>query len=142
MKRLFRSRENKIIGGVCGGLGEYLDVDPVLIRLIWGALFFLGGVGLFGYIIAWLIIPLRYDTTGIQDIENDTDIRTKNNTRLVLGIVLVLAGTMLLARDWWYFDYMIRDTLRIIWRYLIPSLLVAVGIYVIIKGKSEKKDTL
>jgi phage shock protein PspC (stress-responsive transcriptional regulator) len=68
MKRLFRSRENKIIGGVCGGLGEYLDVDPVLIRLIWGALFFLGGVGLFGYIIAWLIIPLRYDTTGIQDI--------------------------------------------------------------------------
>ncbi|MCD6440506.1 MAG: PspC domain-containing protein [Candidatus Marinimicrobia bacterium] len=142
MKRLFRSRENKIIGGVCGGLGEYLDVDPVLIRLIWGALFFLGGVGLFGYIIAWLIIPLRYDTTGIQDIENDTDIRTKNNTRLVLGIVLVLAGTMLLARDWWYFDYMIRDTLRIIWRYLIPSLLVAVGIYVIIKGKSEKKNTL
>lgn len=142
MKRLFRSRENKIIGGVCGGLGEYLDVDPVLIRLIWGALFFLGGVGLFGYIIAWLIIPLRYDTTGIQDIEKDTDIRTKNNTRLVLGIVLVLAGTMLLARDWWYFDYMIRDTLRIIWRYLIPSLLVAVGIYVIIKGKSEKKDTL
>ena len=142
MKRLFRSRENKIIGGVCGGLGENLDVDPVLIRLIWGALFFLGGVGLFGYIIAWLIIPLRYDTTGIQDIENDTDIRTKNNTRLVLGIVLVLAGTMLLARDWWYFDYMIRDTLRIIWRYLIPSLLVAVGIYVIIKGKSEKKNTL
>jgi len=140
MKRLFRSRENKIIGGVCGGLGEYLDVDPVLIRLIWGALFFLGGVGLFGYIIAWLIIPLRYDTAGIQDIEDDTEIRTKNNTRLVLGIILVLAGTMLLARDWWYFDFMIRDTLRIIWRYLIPALLVGVGIYVIIKGESEKKD--
>jgi len=140
MKRLFRSRKNKIIGGVCGGLGEYLDVDPVLIRLIWGALFFLGGVGLLGYIIAWLIIPLQYDTAGIQDIENDTEIQTKNNTRLVLGLILVLVGTMLLARDWWYFDYMIRDTLRIIWRYLIPALLVGVGIYVIIKGESEKKD--
>jgi phage shock protein C len=56
MKKLYRSKKNRIIAGVCGGIGEYLDVDPTLIRLLW-ALFSLNGVGIAGYIIAWIIIP-------------------------------------------------------------------------------------
>jgi phage shock protein C len=57
VKRLYRSGKERILGGVCGGIAEYLDVDPVLIRLIWvaGALTF--GTGILLYIIAWIIIP-------------------------------------------------------------------------------------
>jgi len=57
LKRLYRSGKDKILGGVCGGIGEYLGVDPVLIRLIWviGALAW--GAGIFAYLIAWIIIP-------------------------------------------------------------------------------------
>jgi phage shock protein PspC (stress-responsive transcriptional regulator) len=56
-KRLFRSKKDRIIGGVCGGLGSYFSLDPVLVRVIWAVLFFAGGVGLLAYILAWIIIP-------------------------------------------------------------------------------------
>ena len=61
MKKLYRSRTNKMLGGVCGGIGEYLDIDPTIIRLLW-ALFLLTGVGIIAYIIAWLIIPEKPKT--------------------------------------------------------------------------------
>ncbi|MBU4246218.1 MAG: PspC domain-containing protein [Nanoarchaeota archaeon] len=57
VKRLYRSGNDRIIGGVCGGLAEYLGVDPVPIRLIWVILTFAGGSGVLLYLIAWLIIP-------------------------------------------------------------------------------------
>jgi phage shock protein C len=56
-KRVFRSRKDRVIGGVCGGLGKYFSVDPVLVRVIWAVLFFAAGMGLLGYILAWIIIP-------------------------------------------------------------------------------------
>jgi len=56
-KRLFRSRKERIIGGVCGGLGNYFSVDPVLVRVIWAVLFFAAGAGLLAYILAWIIVP-------------------------------------------------------------------------------------
>ena len=56
-KRLYRSKSNKIIAGVCGGIGEYFGVDPVLIRLLWVIFTLMGGAGVLAYIIAWIIIP-------------------------------------------------------------------------------------
>jgi phage shock protein PspC (stress-responsive transcriptional regulator) len=56
-KRLFRSRKDRILGGVCGGLGTYFNLDPVLMRLIWVVLFFFAGFGLLAYILAWIVIP-------------------------------------------------------------------------------------
>lgn len=57
VKRLYRSKENKILGGVCGGIAEHLGVDPVIIRLLWVLGSFLWGFGIILYIIAWIIIP-------------------------------------------------------------------------------------
>jgi len=57
MKRLYRSGRNKILGGICGGIGEYLNVDPTIIRLLWLLFVFAGGAGLIFYLIVWLIIP-------------------------------------------------------------------------------------
>ena len=60
MKRLYRSRRERMIAGVCGGIGEYFNVDPTLIRLGWVILLVMsGGLGLFGYLVAWVIIPER-----------------------------------------------------------------------------------
>ncbi|MFC1800732.1 PspC domain-containing protein [Nanoarchaeota archaeon] len=58
-KRLYKSKKNRVIAGVCGGIGEYFDVDPVLIRLIFVFLaVFTGFVpGILFYITAWLIMP-------------------------------------------------------------------------------------
>ncbi len=58
MKRLFRSKNNRMLGGVCAGLGEHLDVDPTVIRLIWAVVTLLSfGTGIIIYILAWIIIP-------------------------------------------------------------------------------------
>ena len=56
-KQLYRSNTNSMIAGVCGGLGEYFNVDPTLIRLAAVVLFFAGAVGLLAYLIAWIIVP-------------------------------------------------------------------------------------
>ena len=60
MKKLYRSRKNKIIAGVCGGMGEYFNVDPTIIRLVW-LLFALlvMCLGIIAYIIAVIVIPLE-----------------------------------------------------------------------------------
>ena len=60
MKRLYRSRNNKIFAGVCGGIGEFFDVDPTLIRLLWVLItIFSMGLGIILYIVAWIITPLE-----------------------------------------------------------------------------------
>jgi len=56
-KKLYRSRQERMIGGVAGGLGEYLNVDPTLMRLAFVILTFFGGSGIPIYLIMWLIIP-------------------------------------------------------------------------------------
>lgn len=64
MKRLYRSKKERILGGVCAGLGEHLDVDPTVIRLIWAVVSVLSvGTGIIIYILAWIIIP-EDDTDG------------------------------------------------------------------------------
>ncbi len=59
MKKLYRSRTNRVVGGVLGGIGEYLDVDPVFIRVLWIFLFVFTAVvpGLVAYTIAYFLMP-------------------------------------------------------------------------------------
>ena len=54
---LMRDLQNKKIAGVCAGFGRYLDLDPVLVRVIWLALAFGTGIGFIGYAIAWIVMP-------------------------------------------------------------------------------------
>ena len=60
-KRLYRSKKERMIAGVCGGLGEYFKVDPTLIRLLWVVVTVFTGfiLGIIAYIIAWIIMPER-----------------------------------------------------------------------------------
>ncbi|MBN1320079.1 MAG: PspC domain-containing protein [Thermoleophilia bacterium] len=56
-KRLRRSRTEKMLGGVCGGLGEYFNVDPTIIRVLWVVITLLGGAGVIAYLILWVVMP-------------------------------------------------------------------------------------
>ena len=58
-KKLYKSRDNKKIDGVCAGVGEYFDIDPTLVRLAWVFVTLFAGAGLIAYIIAALVIPRK-----------------------------------------------------------------------------------
>ena len=56
-RKLYKSSDNKLLCGVCGGLGDYLGIDSTIVRLIWVVFTLCGGAGLLAYIIAAIIIP-------------------------------------------------------------------------------------
>ncbi|MBQ3507592.1 MAG: PspC domain-containing protein [Clostridia bacterium] len=56
-KKLYKSKKNKMLGGVCGGIGEYFNIDPTLVRLGFVGLCIIAGGGLIAYIVALIIIP-------------------------------------------------------------------------------------
>jgi len=56
-KRLYRDPDDKILGGVCGGLGAYFGVDPVIFRLVFALLFFGAGTGVLLYLVLWIAVP-------------------------------------------------------------------------------------
>ncbi|MDD1695779.1 MAG: PspC domain-containing protein [Methanoregula sp.] len=70
MKRLFRSKNNRMLGGVCAGLGEHLDIDPTVIRLVWAVITVLSiGTGIIVYILAWILIPEEDTGSSDQNIQ-------------------------------------------------------------------------
>ena len=56
-KKLYRSLDDRKIAGICGGLGEYFDIDPTIIRLLWVSMVLAVGTGVLAYILAWIIVP-------------------------------------------------------------------------------------
>jgi len=60
-KQLMRSGRDKKIAGVCAGVAHYLDMDPTIVRVIWGVLAFCYGAGIVAYIILWIIAPVASD---------------------------------------------------------------------------------
>ncbi len=144
MKKIYRSKSQKIIGGVCGGLGEYLDIDPVIIRIIWFILL-LGGVGLLAYIIAWIIIPIEPEGFNYEANEETRVKGSKEsgdgNARMLLGIILVVIGLLFFMREMWYFNNVFEQVFRFGWRYFLPALLITLGVYIVVKGsKNEYKN--
>ena len=59
MKKLYKATEDKKLDGVCAGIGEYFEIDPTLVRLVWVVFTLLGGAGLLAYIISAIIIPRK-----------------------------------------------------------------------------------
>ena len=62
VKKLYRSRADKRVAGVCGGIAQYFDIDPVIVRLLWVFASLMPGCGIILYIIAWIVIPLEPQT--------------------------------------------------------------------------------
>ncbi len=95
MNRLYKSNDDKVFEGVCGGIGEYLNIDPVIIRWLWVVLVIFGGIGILAYLIAMLIIPKRPENL-IDDAEVDTIITAEIYSNRFWGVIMVVAGILLL----------------------------------------------
>jgi len=93
-RKLYRSQENRMIAGVCGGIAEFFNIDPNLMRLLFVVLTFLGGCGILIYIASLIIIPNNPDQTIPEKRENI--IRDKS---LFWGSLLVVIGLFLLFRQ-------------------------------------------
>ena len=147
MKRLYRSQKDKIIAGVCGGIGEYFSIDPLIIRIIAVILFFWGGSGIIAYIIGMIIIPLdlgpvdddkKKTTKAVSKGDKKEVVKTGGDSgALIIGIVLVVVGGIFLMRNlpffneyYWWFRHQIG---HIFW----PSVLIALGAFMIIRGTKK-----
>jgi len=130
--RLHRDTSSKVIGGVCSGLGNYLNIDPVIVRVIFVLLALFGGGGVIIYILLWIFVPEQslhqyHQAENMGNINEETPsneqqpqpVMDPNRGSMLAGIILVALGAIFLVD---------RFIPRIYFEDLWPLLLIAVGI--------------
>ena len=158
-KRLYRSRSDRMIWGVCGGLAEYFDIDPTIIRIIAVLLAFDSGAGILAYIILAIVVPLesseasepkdvikenveemketatqlgqeiRSTFTGEKGGTEET-IKARYRRHSALGVILVIIGLLLLLTN-----FNLLSWLR--WAYLWPLILIAIGVLIVVSNRRK-----
>ncbi len=146
-ERLYRSSQNKMIGGVCGGLGEYFQIDPIFVRIFLILWVIVGEWGVFVYFLLWLIIPpQQYEGGGFQlnDLgarfrligDDLRDLFQHPSSQLLTygGIAIIGVGVVTLARalGWDFSKYWNSN---LVW----ACLLIVGGLFVLIKTTMKKK---
>ena len=109
-KRLYKSRNNRIIDGICGGVAEYFEVDPTIVRILWSLLALMGGTGFVMYIVAMVIMPVNPEH--LTNPQPMNAVKIKSDKRSYWGIVLILIGVFVLVDrlgwftdlNWWSFS--------------------------------------
>jgi phage shock protein C len=133
-RKLYRSQESRMIGGVCGGIAEYFSIDPNLMRLLFVVLTFLGGSGVLIYIASLIIIPNNPDQTIPETRESV--IKDKS---LFWGSLLVVVGLFLLFRQLGLF-YSFHFW-QIPWQSVWAVMLIIIGAVLLFnKSKSDKTE--
>lgn len=139
-KRLYRSSRDRMIAGVAGGLAEYFDVDPVIIRAAFVILMLTGGFGFLGYIILWIIVPYDYtlnqnttyeSTPSNSFVENSIVEKKESNktgSYVIAGIFIVLGALLLLHNILDNFSFKIS----------FPIVIILIGILILFLGTKSK----
>ena len=155
-KRLYRSAKSKVFGGVAGGIAEYFDIDPIIIRLLFVIIAFAGGGGALVYLILWIALPLEPLTSFNYNMgsgqpsstenpgnqtgnDNSTGtsnpfnipVKPENRNSLIGGIVLITLGIIFLAN---------RFIPAIHFRDMWPLALVIIGGVLIATSLAERKS--
>ncbi|MEJ8554571.1 PspC domain-containing protein [Tepidibacter sp. Z1-5] len=133
-KKVYRSLDDKVLTGVCGGLAKYFDIDSTIVRVLWILAFFAGGLGIFAYIICAVIIPQEtfseYNINKHKYEEGvsryDTDKSRKN--KIVFGSILILIGVFSLIDEYLYWIKIEK---------LWPIIFIVIGIYIIVKKQGD-----
>ncbi len=131
-RRLYRSRVDRMIGGVCGGLGEFANVDPVLIRILFVILGMMGGFGLLLYIIAVIIIPENPEQSTIK-------VKRSTNHSVFWGALLIVIGAVLLIEQLSLLPHFNLWVLP--WTTIWAVILVGLGIFLLIKQNNSGAST-
>ncbi len=113
-KKLFRSRQDKMLAGVCAGIAEYFDIDPTIVRLGFAIFVFAYGTGVLAYILCAIIIPERpydyiedqttsegHDATQEDEHTPEYEHSTQKKTKQIIGVVIVGLGVLMLADQFW-----------------------------------------
>lgn len=141
VKRLYRSTKDSKIMGVCGGLGEYFNLDPTLIRICFIIVFFFGGTGLLFYILAGIILP-KDVVIGVDDSNRNFVRNAKfpiSNTTFGLGILLISIGSWIIFTNFFYIDF--QDIFIFMpWKFIFPGLIISFGLYLIYYALQKNDD--
>lgn len=131
-RRLTRSRQGAVLAGVAAGFGEYLDVDPVLVRLVFVLLAFLDGLGLLAYAAAWVLMP------GGAEAPRATPAAPPGAAfdrlapaRLTIGLALIIVGSAALVDRLGLVHWPGWARLETLW----PLLLIAIGASLALRAK-------
>ncbi len=144
-KRLYKSRKNCVIDGVCGGIGEYLDVDPVLVRIVAVFFLFVGGSALIAYIVGMIIIPkapIETGETGEADQSRAVSYSERSESfgksgGLIFGIILIAFGVHFLLRNIPFFHPYYLRFWNFGWHVFWPAVLILVGLLILFKGSRK-----
>lgn len=146
IKRLYRSKKDKMIAGVCGGLAEYFEVDPVLVRVLFALSAFMGGIGIILYILLVIVTPEEGATpTSSQDsvsgehgggpaVIEEPPLQIPNEVkdrRWLFGIAVIFLGLIMLADGLTPFTWIGRQ-------FLWPMVVIALGIYIFVTYRNEE----
>jgi len=132
-RKLYRSQENRMIGGVCGGMAEYFNIDPNLMRILWVILAFLGGSGVIVYLAALIIVPNNPD----QTVPENRDLVIKDKT-LFWGSLLIVVGIFLIFRQIGIFHSFRLWNLP--WQSIWAIILIAIGAVLLFNRSREKEE--
>jgi phage shock protein PspC (stress-responsive transcriptional regulator) len=140
-RRLFKSRKDRILDGVCGGVAEYLNVQPAVVRIAWLFLLFVHGLGIILYLLAMILVPVNPDHKNLPRED-----RPKPSFELVGGLVLMFIGFCVLlnwASDFWGWEF---PNLMpwgwwhpFPWRFVFPCLLILIGSVSVMRAARPRK---
>lgn len=140
-KTLYRAGENRIVAGVCGGVADYFNIDPGIIRLIWVISVFAAGAGIWAYLIAWAIIP-ENPKSKRRDLHMNEKGKMKQDKHIIpegirlhgknpiFGLLLMIVGAIFLANN--FFPQLRLDKY---W----PIIPIALGLVLIFSSYNHKK---
>lgn len=143
--RLCRPKD-RVVGGVCAGLGEFFQIDPTIVRLIFVLITIFGGGGILLYLILWLIIPsessgpeltkenIEKSTNEIKDTAKEfaqnirTDVKSINSRRF-FGIAILIIGIVLLLESFGFMD------LKYVVKFFPAIIIIVLGIAILKKSE-------
>jgi phage shock protein C len=141
-QKLWRKKDDKVIAGICSGLGQYFNSDPILFRFAFLALLFAGGSSIFIYIILWIVLPsepisMKSETIYTEAINasntdnNIKEMQSMDSTSLVFGLLLISGGVLLLLNN--LVPYLKMQKL---W----PVILIMIGLGLLFNKKKDKNN--
>ncbi len=148
-RRLYRDELNKMVGGVCKGIADYLDIDPTIVRVLFLVALIAKGSGVLLYIILWIVLPKKVDYTfkqpevdytvspvqpdfeGASPFIKNEPVKRKSNFSLIAGMLFIILGAVLLLDEYNIFP-------DLDFEHLWPVTIVGVGLALIFTSGNRK----